>query len=71
MPSEGVFIAVGKLLGGLGRGRTRGMLSGKVGDRIALRIGQNSACICRFGDRFVGLGSVRDVGSVRDMGFTI
>ena len=62
MPSEGVFIVVGKLLGGLGHGRTRGRRSMKVGAGIALRIGQNSALICRFGGRIVVMGLDRGHG---------
>ena len=37
MPFEGVFIAVGKLLGGLVRDGVRGRRSRKIGEPVALR----------------------------------
>ena len=41
MPSNGVFIAVGELLGKPVRDGVHGTRSGKVGAGVALRIGQD------------------------------
>ena len=58
MPSEGVFIAVGKLLGGLVRDGVRGRRSRKIGEPVALRIGQNKLRVNRSEGRIAVIGRI-------------
>ena len=52
------IIGVEELLGGPIHGGVRGTRSINVGVGVALRIGQNSARIYRYGDRFVVMGRI-------------
>ena len=64
MPSEGVFIVVGKLLGGLVRDGVRGRRSRKIGEPVALRIGQNKRRVNRSEGRIAVMGRITVIGRI-------
>ena len=68
MPSEGVFIAVGKLLGGLVRDGVRGRRSRKIGEPVALRIGQNKLRVNRSEGRIAVMGRIAVTGRIAVIG---
>ena len=64
MPSEGVFIAVGKLLGGLVHDGVRGRRSRKIGEPAALKIGQNKLHLNRSEGRIAIMGRIAVMGRI-------
>ena len=70
MPSNGVFIVVGEILGWPDRDGVGGTRSRIIGARCGMRIGQNRERIYRSEVRIAIMGSDRGHGSDRDMAIT-